>query len=83
MPPLMILLAFFAGFFLIFAVNYALADVAEAHRQRYQRRLEQEMRQRRQAAVRASLAKSICSRPPTWACRTRPLGLRGASAWSN
>jgi tight adherence protein B len=53
----MILLAFFAGFFLIFAINYALADVAEAHRQRYQRRLEQELQQRRQAAVRASIAR--------------------------
>lgn len=57
MSPLMVLLAFFAGFFLIFAINYALADVAEAHRQRYQKRLEQELHQRRQAAIRASLAK--------------------------
>jgi tight adherence protein B len=57
MSPLMILLAFFAGFFLIFAINYALADVTEAHRQRYQKRLEQELLKRRQAAVRASIAR--------------------------
>lgn len=57
MSSLMVLLAFCAGFFLIFAINYALADVAEAHRQRYQKRLEKELHQRRQATIRASLAK--------------------------
>ncbi len=56
MSPLMALLAFFAGFFLIFAINYALADVAEAHRQRYRKRLEQEMRQRQKKMARASVA---------------------------
>jgi tight adherence protein B len=56
MSPLMVVLAFCAGFFLIFAINYAMADVAEAHRQRYKMRLEQELRRRQQELARASLA---------------------------
>jgi tight adherence protein B len=56
MSPLMVTLAFFAGFFLIFAINYALADVADAHRQRYKMRLEQELRRRQQELARASVA---------------------------
>jgi hypothetical protein len=56
MSPLMVILAFCAGFFLIFAINYAMADVAEAHRHRYRMRLEQELRRRQQELVRASLA---------------------------
>jgi tight adherence protein B len=56
MSPLMVILAFCAGFFLIFAINYALADVAEAHRQRYKMRLEQELRRRQKELARASVA---------------------------
>ena len=56
MSPFMIALAFFAGFFLIFAINYALADVAEAHRQRAQRRLEDEFRNRQKELARKSVA---------------------------
>jgi tight adherence protein B len=56
MSPLMIVLAFFAGFFLIFAINYALADVAEAHRHRYRMRLEQELRRRQKELAQASVA---------------------------
>lgn len=56
MSPLMVILAFFAGFFLIFAINYALADVAEAHRHRYKMRLEQELRRRQKELARASVA---------------------------
>ena len=56
MSPIMAVFAFFAGFFLIFAINYALADVAEAHRHRYRKRLEQEMRLRQKKLARASLA---------------------------
>ena len=56
MSPLMVMMAFFAGFFLIFAINYALSDVTEAHRQRYQKRLEEELRQRQKALARASVA---------------------------
>jgi tight adherence protein B len=56
MSPLMIVLAFFAGFFLIFAVNYALADVAEAHRQRARKRLEEEFRDRHRELARKSVA---------------------------
>ncbi len=56
MSPIMAVLAFFAGFFLIFAINYALADVAEAHRHRYRKRLEQELRLRQKKLARASLA---------------------------
>ena len=56
MSPLMVILAFFAGFFLIFAINYALADVADAHRHRYKMRLEQELRRRQKELARASVA---------------------------
>jgi len=56
MSPVMIVLAFFAGFFLIFAVNYALTDVADAHRHRYQKRLEEELRRRQKELARASVA---------------------------
>jgi tight adherence protein B len=54
--PVMVILAFCAGFFLIFAINYALADVADAHRQRYKMRLEQELRRRQTELARASVA---------------------------
>lgn len=56
MSPMMAILAFCAGFFLIFAINYAMADVAEAHRHRYKMRLEQELRRRQQELARASVA---------------------------
>jgi tight adherence protein B len=52
----MIVVAFFAGFFLIFAINYALSDVAEAHRVRAQKRLEQELRLRNKARAQATLS---------------------------
>jgi tight adherence protein B len=52
----MIIVSFLAGFFLIFAINYALADVAEAHRQRARKRLEEELRIRHKAQARATLA---------------------------
>jgi tight adherence protein B len=55
MSPLMIILAFLAGFFLIFAVNYALADVAEAHRLRAQQRLEEEFNRRQKELARKSV----------------------------
>jgi tight adherence protein B len=56
MSPVMIILAFLAGFFLIFAINYALADVAEAHRLRAQKRLEEEFRLRQKELARKSVA---------------------------
>jgi len=56
MSPIMIVLAFFAGFFLIFAINYALADVADAHRHRYRKRLEDELQKRQKELARASVA---------------------------
>ena len=56
MSWIMIAVAFFAGFFLIFAINYALADVAEAHRQRAQKRLEQELRVRNKTRARATMS---------------------------
>lgn len=55
MSIFLVILAFSAGFFLIFALNYALADVAEAHRHRYKMRLEQEMRRRQKKMAQASL----------------------------
>jgi tight adherence protein B len=61
MSSSMIAVSFLAGFFLIFAVNYALADIAEAHRQRIRRRLEQEIRLRQKEAARATLALSDLS----------------------
>ena len=56
MSPVMVILAFSAGFSLIFAINYAMADVAEARRQRYKMRLEQELRRRQKELARASVA---------------------------
>jgi Flp pilus assembly protein TadB len=56
MSPIMIALAFFAGFFLIFAINYALADVADAHRHRYRKRLEEELQRRQKELARVSIA---------------------------
>lgn len=56
MSPLMIVVAFLAGFFLIFAINYALADVAEAHRQRVRKRLEEEFHTRQKELARKSVA---------------------------
>lgn len=56
MSAIMIAVAFFAGFFLIFAINYALADVAEAHRQRARKRLEEELRLRHKEQAQATLA---------------------------
>ncbi len=56
MSMLMVVVAFFAGFFLIFAINYALADVAEAHRQQARKRLEDELRIRHREQARATLA---------------------------
>jgi tight adherence protein B len=56
MSMIMIIVSFFAGFFLIFAINYALADVAEAHRQQARRRLEMELRSRHKMQARATLA---------------------------
>jgi tight adherence protein B len=56
MSPVMITVAFLAGFFLIFAINYALADVAEAHRLRAQKRLEEEFRTRQKELARKSVA---------------------------
>lgn len=49
------LLAFAAGFFLIFAVNFAFADVSNAQRQRARQRMEQAMRMRQKEQARASL----------------------------
>lgn len=56
MSPVMVALAFFAGFFLIFAINYALADVADAHRHRYRKRLEMELQRRQKELARLSVA---------------------------
>ena len=56
MSPIMIVLAFLAGFFLIFAINYALADVADAHRHRYRKRLEEELQRRQKELARVSIA---------------------------
>ncbi len=56
MSPIMVALAFFAGFFLIFAINYALADVADAHRHRYRKRLEMELQRRQKELARLSVA---------------------------
>ncbi len=56
MSPVMIVVAFLAGFFLIFAINYALADVAEAHRLRARKRLEEEFRTRQKELARKSVA---------------------------
>ncbi len=56
MSPVMVILAFFAGFSLIFAINYAMADVAEARQQRYKMRLEQELRRRQKELAQASVA---------------------------
>lgn len=56
MSPIMIVVAFLAGFFLIFAINYALADVADAHRHRYRKRLEEELQKRQKELARASVA---------------------------
>lgn len=56
MSPVMIVVAFLAGFFLIFAINYALADVAEAHRLRAKKRLEEEFHHRRKELARKSVA---------------------------
>ena len=83
MSPLMIVVAFLAGFFLIFAINYALADVAEAHRLRAQKRLEEEFRNRQKELARKSVAQRTCSWPRPrgwWTCsRGSPCG----SGWSN
>ncbi|HPM80951.1 MAG TPA: type II secretion system F family protein [Candidatus Anammoximicrobium sp.] len=56
MSPVMIVVAFLAGFFLIFAINYALADVAEAHRLRAKKRLEEEFRDRQKELARKAVA---------------------------
>lgn len=56
MSWIMISTAFFAGFFLIFAINYALADVAQAHRERALKRIEDELRMRQKQQARATLA---------------------------
>jgi len=52
----MVAIAFLAGFSLIFALNFMLADVGEARRLRARRRLEEEARLRQRAQARASLA---------------------------
>jgi tight adherence protein B len=55
MQTILIIMAFAAGFSLIFAVNFAFADVSSAQRQRAHQRLEQSMRLRQKEQARASL----------------------------
>jgi len=74
----MIVLAFFAGFFLIFAINYALADVADAHRHRYRKRLEMELQRRQKELALLSVADQDLQAATTssWADLKRRRSLR-------
>jgi tight adherence protein B len=56
MPMSLTCLGFAAGFFLIFAVNFALNDMMSAHRQQTRQRTAETVRRRRKELVRVSLA---------------------------
>ncbi|MHC4403143.1 MAG: type II secretion system F family protein [Planctomycetota bacterium] len=56
MANLVLALAFFGGFLLVFGVNFVLNDVFESHRKQARKRLEEELRKRHSERARDSLA---------------------------
>ncbi len=55
MSTILVIMAFAAGFSVIFAVNFAFADVSNAHRERARQRMEQAMRLRQKEQARSSM----------------------------